>query len=197
MTDEEIIEECIGTLPKRRAYNVKNRCPVIKKNGVQCGGGVMSGSTKCATHSGLTGPLARAKHNAAKVLASPAGQAIIIAAMREGEEITDPGQLLRKAAATLQRITEHFGEKLGDGSTEIADVDLQRWLAIFDRLTHLCTDLVKLGVLEKAVDASEIVFRREYQELAAELLDALEEYPEARWAVAQKFTEREARRIGA
>lgn len=194
LTPEEI-EDLIGTVPPTKRV-AKNRCPHIKKDGEQCRAGIMAGKTKCSTHSGLAGPRNREAHKVAQVMASPDAQVLILAALRDGEEITDPGQLLRRAASALQKVTEHFGERLGDGTVEIDDLDLQRWLAVFDRLTRLCTDLVKLGILEKAVDASEIVFRREYQELAAQLLDALAEFPEAAQHVAQVMTEREAARSG-
>jgi len=196
MTPEEI-EDLIGSVPEQpRGYVAKTRCPHIKRDGEQCRSGVMAGSTKCAGHSGLTGRAQRSAHKTAQLMASPEAQTLILAALRDGEEITDPGQLLRRAASALQKVTEHFGARLGDGTVDIDDLDLQRWLAVFDRLTKLCTDLVKLGILEKAVDASEIVFRREYQELAAQILDDLEDFPEARLHLAERMHSREAARAG-
>lgn len=191
---EQELADLVGTV--KRAYIATNRCPQIKTNGEQCRRGVMTGSEKCATHSGMNNVNVREKHKQDKALASPDVANLLLAEFREGEEVTDPAAMLRRVAGAMERVAQHFAHKIGDGTTDVDDADLYRWTALVDRLTRICTDLAKLGIFNKALDASEIVFRREYQELAAQLLDDLEEFPEARLHIAERMHAREAAKAG-
>ena len=190
----EDFDALIGT-PKRGYDPGENRCPHVKRSGEQCKSGVMAGSEKCAVHSGITNPHVAAKRKTERLLAQPEVAMLLVEFSKDGA-VTDPAELLRRAAGALERVAEHFAKKIGDGTTDPNEDDLRTWVALTDRLTRLCIDLAKLGLFDKALDASEIVFRREYQELAAQIIDDLEPFPEAAQYLASQMRHREAMRLG-
>lgn len=187
-TYEQDYAELIGPPPKRKYDAGDNRCPHIRNSGERCRRGVMSGSEKCATHSGMSNPAVVAKRREERTLAEIMEDPVVVRLINvssTGPELDDPLSVLRKSAASVQRMVEYYTSQPGD---DPGDVRLDKAMVLLDKLERTCVTLVKIGQKDRALDAAELRQLPVWIDLEDKIVAALDAFPEAKAAVFAALT---------
>jgi len=160
--------------PKRK-YEPENPCPHIKADGEPCGAGVMEGSEKCATHSGLTSPKVRDKRRRDLLKARYMEPGRV-----EGDDV-DLTKTLNRALGSLQRATDDIAGRIEELSSE--DQQFRDWWALTKDVHKLASEMKRLGQTDRALDAAEVMATPVWSELLDAVSTALEPFPDAYAAV--------------